>query len=79
MADYTHMRFVKTVLENIFVIIWSKIKLIMNCGVVLNVTILEIKIGEIMESIEGRNVTDYDQLDSAIREVAKKNIHTKNF
>ena len=30
----------------------------MNCGVVLNVTILEIKIGESMESIEGRNVTD---------------------
>ena len=44
----------------------------MNCGVVLNVTILEIKIGESMESIEGRNVTDYGQLDSAIREVAKK-------
>ena len=44
----------------------------MNCGVVLNVTILEIKIGESMESIEGRNVTDYGQLDNAIREVAKK-------
>tara|TARA_R100001079_G_scaffold78443_1_gene42707 strand:+ start:137 stop:577 length:441 start_codon:yes stop_codon:yes gene_type:complete len=44
----------------------------MNCGVVLNVTILEIKIGERMESIDDRNDIDQGQLNKAIVEVAKK-------
>ena len=44
----------------------------MNCGVVLNVTILEIKIGERMESMDDRNDIDQGQLNRAIVEVAKK-------